>query len=71
MVSFIIHIPLLYKEGSGEVESVPLPHLASPYKGEELAHPFISFTSLITHHPSRLVTFFPRASAPRPESSPP
>jgi hypothetical protein len=40
MVSFIIHIPLLYKEGSGEVESVLLPHLASPYKGEELAHPF-------------------------------
>ena len=45
MVSFTADIPLLYKEGSGEVESVPLPLLASPYKGEELAHTFIPLAS--------------------------
>ena len=30
-----VSYPLLCKEGGGEVEH-PLPHLASPYKGEEI-----------------------------------
>src|SRR5215475_3501576 len=62
------HFPLLCKEGLGEVESVLLPHLASPYKGEEILQPLIPLASrhfLVTPNPSRLrLTIFNKPFLP-------